>query len=375
MKPAIYIAATNQHEGKTTACLGILSGLKKHYKKIGFIKPVGQEHVMVNETTSVDKDVILFKECFHLKGQYEEMSPIIFKSGFTRDYLDGKVSTPYLEEKIIKAYEAQEKKCDCMIVEGTGHVGVGSIADVNNAKVASLLGLEMVVVTSAGVGSSFDLLALTKTMCDQYKVNIAGVILNRVLDHKREMVIDYMSRALKQWDIPLLGCIPYDRFLTIPTMQDFETLFKTHLISGENHRMRHFETSRLVATSVEMYEKLIIPSQLVITPSSREDIVFATLKAHWNTKIKHPEADLKSGFIFTGSSPPTEHIVSQIRKADIPALYCARSSFSAMKMISGFTAKITFEDEQKVHEAISVMENHIDLERLCHIMERRVHSR
>ena len=371
MKPAIFVAATNQHEGKTTACLGLLSGLLKRYKNVGFIKPVGQEHVTVNNTLPVDKDVVLFKKCFNLKGKYEEMSPIIFKKGFTKEFIDGKIDPKALEAKIIESYRAQEDKCDCMLVEGTGHVGVGSISEINNAKVASLLGLDIILVTSGGLGSSFDVLSLAKTMCESYNTKIAGVILNRVHDQKREMILDYMTRALQRWDIPLLGCIPYDRFLTMPTMRDFEILFKTTLITGKNHKLRHFESNRLVATSVEAYEKLIIPSQLIITPSSREDIILSTLKAHWDYIIKYPESNLKAGIIFTGSSPPSDHISKQIEKAEIPMLYAAKSSFAAMKMITNFTAKITFEDQKKVHEAISVMENHIDLDRVCEIMEKK----
>lgn len=371
MKPSIFVAATNQHEGKTTACLGLLSGLWKRYKSVGFIKPVGQEHVTVNDSIPVDKDVILFKKCFDLPGQYPDMSPIIFKRGFTKEFIDGKVNSAHLEDKILKAYNKQAQTCDCMLAEGTGHVGVGSIANINNAKVAALLGLDVIMVTSGGLGSAFDLLALSKAMFDQHKVKVAGVILNRVKEDKREMVIDYMSRALKKWDIPLLGTIPYDRLLTMPTMKDFELLFKTKLLTGEKHRLRHFEKNRLVATSVEAYERLIIPSQLIITPSSREDIVFTTLKAHWDYKIKNPDQDLRAGFIFTGSSPPSDHIIKQIEKAEIPMLYSAKSSFMAMKMIGGYTAKINVEDQEKVHEAISVMERNIDFDLLCELMERK----
>ena len=43
-----------------------MSGLKKRFKKVGFIKPVGQEHVTVKPKNGfplkVDKDVKLMKE-------------------------------------------------------------------------------------------------------------------------------------------------------------------------------------------------------------------------------------------------------------------------------------------------------------------------
>jgi AAA domain len=67
----IFIAATRQHVGKTTVSLAMMSGLKKRFNKVGFIKPVGQQHVKVrsenqNGELRVDKDVCLVKEHFHL---------------------------------------------------------------------------------------------------------------------------------------------------------------------------------------------------------------------------------------------------------------------------------------------------------------------
>ncbi len=368
-KPAIFIAATNQHEGKTTACLGILSGLLKRFTRVGFIKPVGQEHVEVEKGQYVDKDVFLFKKYFDLDGALETMSPILFTKGYTKELIDGRIKPNVLEKRIIDSFLTLQEENDCMLVEGTGHMGVGSIGGVNNARVAALLGLKVVIVTSAGIGSSFDLISLNKALCDINGVKIAGIILNKAKEEKKGVIEEYMAKALERYDIPILGCIPYDKILALPSMRDFESLFHTKLLSGEEYRMRHFEKMRLVATSSETYERLIVPKQLIITPSTREDIVLVTLKAHWNVKIRSPENDLESGFIFTGSTPPSKYIVDQIKKANIPMFYSAQSSFTAMKMITSFTAKIRLEDTEKIREAIDVMEKNINFERLIAAMQ------
>ena len=67
----LYIAATNQHVGKTTTCLGLVSGLMKRSKSVGFLKPIGQEHVEIDTGIHVDKDVVLFKDHFQLNRQME----------------------------------------------------------------------------------------------------------------------------------------------------------------------------------------------------------------------------------------------------------------------------------------------------------------
>lgn len=359
-----FVAATGQNVGKTTTCLGLLAGLQKRYGTVGYLKPVGQEYVETETGAHVDKDVLLFKSSFALRDSYEEMSPVLFPRGFTRDYLDGKVDTDTLIQKIKKAYSSITARYPATVIEGTGHMGVGSIVNLNNAQVAAILKVPMILIASGGLGSSFDELALNRTQCEKYGVHLAGVILNRVLHNKREMIQEYMSKALQRWNIPLLGCIPYVPFLSTPTMNDFELLFQSPLLSGHNFQWRHFNDIRLVASSVEMFKPLILPKQLIITTAGREDIILATLTRYWDLKISHPEEDLETGFILTGKEPPKPSIVEQIRKADIPMIYAPISNFIALKMINSYTTKIRKEDDAKIQEAILAVETHIDFDRL-----------
>lgn len=264
-----FVASTGQNVGKTTTSLGLVSGLMKRKIKTGFMKPVGQEHIEVADGEYVDKDVVLFKEHFKMKDPYEHMSPVLIPPGFTKDFLDQKISSQDLKAKIEASYEKLSKKNEFLIVEGTGHVGVGSIINLNNAQVAGLLNLPVILLASGGLGSSFDELTLNKMLCDHYRIKVLGVILNRVKEEKRDMITHYMQKALKKWNIPLLGCIPYDAFLSTPTMQDLELLFETSLITAEEHRLKHFKSIRLVATSVDVFREMILPDQIIITPANR----------------------------------------------------------------------------------------------------------
>lgn len=368
VKKALFVAATGQNVGKTTTCLGLISGFLKRYSSVGFLKPVGQEHVETETGVHVDKDVVLFKSHFGLKESEETMSPVLFPRGFTRDFLDGKIDHRELVAKITSSFETIAENHEVTVIEGTGHVGVGSIADLNNAQVAVQLDSPLILVASGGLGSSFDEMALHYTQCEKHGIKIAGVILNRVLEEKREMVSCYIKKALARWDIPLLGCIPYDAFLSAPTMHDFEQLFQTKLLTGAEFRFRHFQHIRLVATSVELFRTLIVPHQLIITPASREDIILATLTRYWNTKINHPEESIEAGLILTGKQPPKEGIVEEIQRAEIPMLYAPLSSFIALKMINSFTTKIRKEDALKIEEAIKIVEDHLDFDTLCQLM-------
>lgn len=318
------------------------------------MKPLGQQHEKTKEGHNVDKDVILFKETFALSSSYETMSPLLFTSGFTRTFLEGDQDSSVFRKKILTAFDDIYHGSDFTIVEGTGHVGVGSIIHLSNADVASLFDLDAVVIVKGGIGSAFDELALNRALFERQGVKIRGVILNRVLDEKREKVIHYTKLALARWKIPLIGCIPYNQFLSTPSMKDFASLFQTTLLSAEEYHYRHFDTIRLVATSVETFKELTLPNQLIVTPATREDIVYALLE---RGNSKDPG---EYGLILTGRHPPNLKLIEKLKAAHLPSLYAAKSSFEAMQLITSFTAKTRKEDVQKVQKAIALVESNID---------------
>ena len=147
----IFVAATKQHVGKTTVSLAVMSGLQKRFNKVGFIKPVGQQHVPVvdkaNENLRVDKDVVLMREHFGLSHvDYRDMSPVIIPSGYTKRFVDGHITLEEQLKDVEVAMEHQNQNSDVVLIEGTGHCAVGSIVGLNNAKVASLLGADMILM-------------------------------------------------------------------------------------------------------------------------------------------------------------------------------------------------------------------------------------
>lgn len=148
-------------------------GIFVYTQKVGFIKPVGQRHVRVGpemlptgakQSLRVDKDVVLFKEHFNLETcEYQEMSPVVIPAGYTREFLDGNIKEEDQIKAIKESYASIASKNEFVVVEGTGHCGVGSIVNMDNARVASILGLDIIFVVNGGLGSAFDELAVSFT--------------------------------------------------------------------------------------------------------------------------------------------------------------------------------------------------------------------
>ena len=85
--PRVFIAATQQNQGKTTVALGLFSELTRRLGRIGFIKPVGQRFIHV-EGKQIDEDTVLIDQTFGVKIPLEAMSPIAIEPDFTRRYIN-----------------------------------------------------------------------------------------------------------------------------------------------------------------------------------------------------------------------------------------------------------------------------------------------
>jgi BioD-like phosphotransacetylase family protein len=138
-------------------------------------------------------------------------------------------------------------------------------------------------------------------------------------------------------------------------MEDFEILFHTKLLSGEQYHYKHFQSIRLVATSLETFNERIFPNQLIVTPATRVDIILALIEQR-----RYQDYEPQHGLILTGRHPPLPAIITKLKQAEIPSLYAAYTSFEAMRMITSFTAKIHKKDIFKVKKAIELVENNID---------------
>src|SRR5437016_1454198 len=156
--PRIFIAATRQNDGKTTVSLGLISALQPTYPRVGYIKPVGQRFVEIEEQ-KIDEDTILMDSVYQLNCPLVDMSPIAVEPDFTRKYLQSS-NNEALVKKIQKAFDRVAWEKDFVLCEGSGHAGVGSVFDLSNAQVAKTLGAKAIIVTQGGIGKPIDEVAL-----------------------------------------------------------------------------------------------------------------------------------------------------------------------------------------------------------------------
>ena len=83
----VFVAATRQNDGKTMVSLGLFQAFLQRFKKVGYMKPVGQQYRLI-DNEKIDKDAVLFKEVYQLTDNLKEMSPVAVPRGFTKKFIE-----------------------------------------------------------------------------------------------------------------------------------------------------------------------------------------------------------------------------------------------------------------------------------------------
>src|SRR5260221_4418989 len=228
--PRVFIAATRQNDGKTTTSLGLIAALQGRYPQIGYIKPVGQRFVEIEEQ-KIDEDTVLMDRVYQLNCPLVDMSPSAVERDFTRKYLQSS-NNDALVKKIQKAFDRVAWEKDFVLCEGSGHAGVGSVFDLSNAQVAKILGAKVIIVTQGGIGKPIDEVALNQALFEKEGVEIVGVIINKVIGTKIDYVSDFARRGLKRKGLELLGVLPHERILPKPTIELIREELRAELLNS-----------------------------------------------------------------------------------------------------------------------------------------------
>jgi BioD-like phosphotransacetylase family protein len=351
--PNVYVAATRQNDGKTTTVLGLLDAFREHAFQVGYIKPVGQQVKLVGEH-NIDKDASLMEEVFHIGGQLHDMSPIAVPHGFTENYiLNGDVGR--LNAEIAASYDRASHAKELMVIEGTGHAGVGSVFDLSNAAVAKLLNAPVVLVTCGGIGRPIDEVMLNKAVFDSYGVPLVGVIVNKVIPEKYDKINTYVRLGFERKGIAVLGVLPFCPVLSSPTIRQLLEDSKGALLCGENNLDRTVTKITVGAMPTHTALDYFKGGVLLITPGNRDDLILAAASVS-----QYEDYNVK-GMILTGGLQPHPIVLDLLARSGIPVILAADDTFSVAERITRLIIKIRSRDQEKIDTVKHLIKEHIDI--------------
>lgn len=359
----IFIAATGQNTGKTTISLSLVHLARQKYRRVGFIKAIGPKCQEFNGCV-VDKDAVLMARVFGLEDDIRLMSPVVLGRGSTKKFLDGQLTTHELEQRLVSACREMEQKYDFLVIEGAGHGGVGSVVGLSNGRVARLCDAPVVMVSGGGIGNVIDSVLLNLPLYKAEESPVRHLLVNRLLPEKREESLRYLNKAFDRIQLPVTRAFDYSPVLANPTLNHISRLLDRPLQGDVGERNRIIHNIQLGAASSQKVIDRLAPSTLLVTTSSRDELI-VTLSSLYHIPAFHEKI---AGLVIPGQAPVSP-ITQQILEASgIPYIRILTPTAEAFSAITGHISKISAEDSEKIDLIRSSAEQVIDfdaIDRLC----------
>jgi BioD-like phosphotransacetylase family protein len=354
----VFVAATRQNDGKTMVSLGLFSAFQNRFKNVAYMKPVGQQYRLI-DGNKIDKDAVLFRTVYDLKDHPLHMSPIAVPRGFTEEYILN-ASFDRLKEKLLSAYKALTHEKELLLIEGTGHAGVGSVFDMSNAVVAKQTGAKVTLVSLGGVGRAIDEIMLNKAVFDMNGVELAGVIINKVKKDKFDKVTPLIRKGLERQGIRVFGTIPYVDKLTRPTVGGVFEELKGEVVSecDLNQHVDHCVIGDMVPHDAL---NSISENSLLILPANREGLIMSALAGIF---LDDSGSQRLSGIVFTNGKRPHLKVMQMLQRANIPVTLVKEDSFTVATEIHRMLVKVTANEQEKIKTMQSLIEEYVDVEAL-----------
>lgn len=354
--PRVFIAATRQNDGKTTASLGLIAALQEHFPRIGYIKPVGQRFVEIEEQ-KIDEDTVLMDAVYRLNCPLVDMSPIAVEPAFTRKYLQS-ANNEALVKKIQDSFDRVAWEKDFVLCEGSGHAGVGSVFDLSNAQVAKTLGCKVIIVSQGGIGKPIDEVSLNQALFDKEGVEIIGVIINKVMEDKIPEITKFVRSGLKRKGLELLGVLPHEKLLSNPTIESIREELRAELLNVPPTLDTLVDDVVVGAMGAQNAMRFFKHGTLLITPGDREDILLAA------GATALPGSETMAGIVLTGGLRPSPGVIKALQSLPVPVLLAKADSYQVASKVHNLTVKTRPNDAQKIALIRDLVAKHVNVKKI-----------
>ncbi|MEY3130828.1 MAG: hypothetical protein RLY12_1200, partial [Verrucomicrobiota bacterium] len=260
---------------------------------------------------------------------------------------------PPLKDRICRAVDRTAYGKDSVVVEGSGHAGVGSVFGASNADNARVLGSKAIIVAAGGIGKPIDEIALNKALFDKAGVEVVGAILNKVMPDKVDFIRDFAGRGLRRMGVPLLGVVPLQETLVYPNLDQVADETKARWIHQPAglRRVRRVVIGAMSARRSAEY--LRVPGTLVIVPGDREDLLEAFIAGAGTQPL--------SGVFFSNGLLPDEGIIRRLKEAGIAMAAVEAESFAVTARINNMTVKTMRQDADKIPIIRKMISESVDI--------------
>jgi len=347
-----FLAPNSFGVGLTSASLGLYRTLERAGLKVGFFKPVAQNH---KGDSGPERSSALMHQCHGIN-----VPTPLEQTRVERLLGDGHMDD-LLEECMHLFAQAGEDK-DVVIVEGMVPTRSVHYAGELNARLATSLSADVILVSAPdddNISAFADRIEIQAQQFGGIKSSrVVGVIVNKVPNDDFINTFCKHANMIRQGDIRLLGAIPLNPLLNAPRTSDIAGLLGANILHAGDIHQRRMTKIMLAARTVANLVESLNPGVLVVTPGDRDDVILATCLAASNGV---PLAGLLLGSDF----PPDQRIMALCQGAlqsGLPVMTVATNSYDTAANLDRMNKEIPIDDSERAERVTEFVASHLDHE-------------
>ncbi len=217
MGKGVFITGTDTGVGKTLVAGGIAAALSERGISVGVMKPV-ETGCVLRDGRCVPEDALFLKEMAQSQDEMELVNPYAFEEALTPALAAERAGVKIDLKRIEIAFKTLLSRHQLVLVEGAGGLLAPLWKDVLMADLARQLGLPLLIVARANLGTiNHSLLSLYYARKES--IPVLGLVINHTLP-AAGLAESLNPEALRRWGkVPLLGVIP---FLPAPSRESLK---------------------------------------------------------------------------------------------------------------------------------------------------------
>jgi BioD-like phosphotransacetylase family protein len=220
------------------------------------------------------------------------------------------------------------------------------------------------MVSGGGIGNVIDSVLLNLPLYKAEGNPVRHLLVNRLLPEKRDESLGYLSKAFERIQLPVSRAFDYSPVLANPTLNHISRLLDHPLQGNQEECNRIIHHIQLGAASSQKVIDRLAPSTLLITTSSRDELI-VTLSSLYHIPAFHEKI---AGLVIPGQAPVSPITLQILEASGIPYIRIMTPTSEAFSAITGHISKISAEDHEKIDLIRSSAEREIDfdsIDKLC----------
>ena len=371
MAIAILVVPTEPRVGLTTVALGLVHALDRKGIPVGFCKPIGQPHAT---DTGPERST-------RLARAVTSLNPPEPMPAAEAENLLGHDRENILLEEVIARYERAAQKASVVVVEGLVDTEERSYGTHLNAKMAQSLDARIIIVAAPGRDNPRQVAELVEVVAQAYggirHERMIGCIVNLLdapMDPTGHIRFDFsraedipdqghaaelQAECARRWPetFKLLGCIPWQRDLIAPRVQDIRHMIGAQVLN-EGQLERRVTHVALGARTLANSCQDLRAGAMVIMPGDRDDLLLATCMAAIGGT--HVAAVLLTGGI--KPDPRVWKLCDPALATGLPVLTIPYSTMQSVLYLPYINLEIPLDDHDRMQRAVETVASHITLE-------------